>query len=58
MELNNEEIQLIDKLAEILAKVNTQVNKEQVKRQLASYAEGIKTGVTIASESAQAAAAL
>lgn len=47
MELTKEEMELIDKLAELLAKATTKVDKAQIKRQLASYAEGIKAGFTI-----------
>lgn len=54
MELTNEEMLLIDKLAELLAKVNTNVDKAQIKRQLATYAEGIKAGVTMITAPAQA----
>lgn len=56
MALEQEEMRLIDKLAEILAKANEHVDKAQIKRQLASYAEGVKTGVAIANSPAQATA--
>lgn len=56
MELTKDEMELIDKLAELLAKANTNVDKAQIKRQLASYAEGIKAGVTMVTAPAQATA--
>ena len=56
MALEQEEMRLIDKLAEILAKANEHVDKAQIKRQLASYAEGVKTGVAIANSPAQVTA--
>ena len=45
--MNEREQALVEKLAEALAQANEQVDKEQIKRPLASYVEGIKTGVAI-----------
>lgn len=56
MELNEIEKDLVERLAEALAEANEQIGKAQIARYLSSYAEGLKTGITIEPAQPQATA--